>query len=755
MTDQAGKARKSITDAAGRLAQLIEDPNGAAYQTTYTYDVLDDLTVVQQGVQTRTFTYDTLKRLTSATNPESNTITYDYDANGNVHTKTDARGITTTFHYDGLNRVYQKSYSDATPGVTYSYDTGTNGKGHLTQVVSTVSTTNYGPFDAMGRVTASSQVTDTQTYTFSYGYNLAGGMTSETYPSQRTVTTSYDAAGRINGVTGSGNKTYASSFTYSPHGAVQTMTLGNNLTETRQFNSRLQPTSIGLGSLATFAYTYGTTNNNGNVLTHQIILPGLNVTQGYCYDRLNRLTGIYEPVVPGQCQTSGWSQTYDYDQYGNRTNVQSPPYLSNPPTLVPAPAIDSSTNRFQAGTGFGYDNAGNLTQAPAGVRYTYDAENRLINFPSGTATYAYDGDGQRVKKVVGLTTMTYVYNVAGRLVAEYGNEGASGPGGTKYLTADHLGSTRLVTDASGSVISRHDYLPFGEAVSTGISGRTAAMGYEQADGINQKFTGKERDLESGLDDFGARYTSSSLGRFLSVDPTRVSVSVIDPQSWNRYSYALNNPLVYTDPNGKWSTRDHEEIIDAAFRNILSPQDRDDLKHASYLMDTWEGSVHESFKHGMSEEGEDPFIASQRAGEFVSNRLDAAVKAYLIYEDTGDPVYRRMSLYDFGDALHTVTDVQTPQHQGYQVWRGVEGHLSSALSHGIREWASGRLSDLNIPSSEEAKHNATVQATILWSNFQRRLRVEKERRNAEACKNGDASPCTDAKKKANEAPKRKL
>ena len=182
VSDQAGKARKSISDAAGRMAQVIEDPNGAAYQTTYTYDLLDDLTTVQQGVQTRTFTYDTLKRLPSATNPESNTITYDYDANGNVHTKTDARGITTTFHYDGLNRVYQKSYSDATPGVTYSYDTGTNGKGHLTQVVSTVSTTNYGPFDAMGRVTASSQVTDTQTYTFSYGYNLAGGMTSETYP---------------------------------------------------------------------------------------------------------------------------------------------------------------------------------------------------------------------------------------------------------------------------------------------------------------------------------------------------------------------------------------------------------------------------------------------------------------------------------------------------------------------------------------------------------------------------------------------
>src|SRR6185369_907288 len=76
VTDQAGKKRSSVTDGLGRLKQVIEDPLGLAYATTYGYDALDDLTSVTQGAQTRTFVYDSLKRLTRAINPESGTINY-------------------------------------------------------------------------------------------------------------------------------------------------------------------------------------------------------------------------------------------------------------------------------------------------------------------------------------------------------------------------------------------------------------------------------------------------------------------------------------------------------------------------------------------------------------------------------------------------------------------------------------------------------------------------------------------------------
>lgn len=126
---------------------------------------------MNQGVQTRTFTYNSLSRLTSATNSESGTINYVYDDNGNLTSKTDARGVVTDYVYDALNRVTNRNYSltgspppnyQASPNVSYTYDDGTvaNSKGKLTKVSSSVSTTEYMAFDILGRVTRSKQTTD-------------------------------------------------------------------------------------------------------------------------------------------------------------------------------------------------------------------------------------------------------------------------------------------------------------------------------------------------------------------------------------------------------------------------------------------------------------------------------------------------------------------------------------------------------------------------------------------------------------------
>jgi RHS repeat-associated protein len=119
------------------------------------------------------------------------------------------------------------------------------------------------------------------------------------------------------------------------------------------------------------------------------------------------------------------------------------------------------------------------------------------------------------------------------------------------LSYDHLGSVRMVTDQSGNVVSRHDYLPFGEEI-TGSAGRGAQWG--AADDVNQKFTGKERDAETGLDYFGARYYGSALGRFTSPDwsekPEPVPYADLsNPQSLNQYAYVLNNPLAHPDEDG--------------------------------------------------------------------------------------------------------------------------------------------------------------------------------------------------------------
>jgi len=577
VTDQAGKQRRTVTDGLGRLTQVVEAPSALSYQANYQYDVLDDLTVVSQGVQTRSFVYDSLKRLKQATNPESGTVSYQYDANSNLTQKTDARGVVTSHVYDGLNRPTSRSYTNdpaATPAVTYSYDSAgvLNSKGRLTSVSNAVSTCEYLEYDALGRIKQSRQTTvvglSSQSYTMSDGYDLAGNVTSETLPSGRQITTSYDSAGRISTIngqkTGEANRIYASSFSYAAHGAVASMNLGNGLCEHTAFNSRLQPMQIGLGGSASDSsvlkldYSYGTTNNNGNVLSQRIVVTGagLDVTQSYTYDEVNRLKTASEV---------GWSQTYDYDRYGNRA-VRLGSFVSNS-ALTPQSAsatdlsaFDQSNNRLRqaAFPNVEYDGAGNLTRDHVGSTFTYDGENRQITSSVGgvPASYFYDGDGHRVKKGVGpagsAVTTVFVYNAAGQLIAEYSDVAATGGGGTSYLTQDHLGSTRVVTDSGGNVKARHDYLPYGEEIPANIGGRSSIGGYGANNGIRQKFTQKERDAESGLDWFGpGRYYSSPQGRFTSADPLLSSGKPSDPQTWNRYAYALNGPLRYTDPLGMW------------------------------------------------------------------------------------------------------------------------------------------------------------------------------------------------------------
>jgi RHS repeat-associated protein len=218
-------------------------------------------------------------------------------------------------------------------------------------------------------------------------------------------------------------------------------------------------------------------------------------------------------------------------------------------------AFNQANNRI-ALSGFGYDGAaGNLTSDPSTGpnAMLYDAENKMIGYTKAgsTTSYVYDGDGHRVKKIDNAGTTVFVYNAMGQLIAEYSAVAASGGGGTSYLTQDHLGSTRVVTDSGGNVKARHDYLPFGEEIPANVGGRSSIPGYTAADTTKQRFTGKERDGESGLDYFLARYYSSAQGRFTSPDPIMIKIDrLFDPQRLNLYAYVRNNPLLFTDPTGR-------------------------------------------------------------------------------------------------------------------------------------------------------------------------------------------------------------
>ncbi len=404
----------------------------------------------------------------------------------------------------------------------------------------------------------------------SYTYGSGGARKSMTYPSGRVVSYSLGDTGKaiqLSGTFAGGGTAYASAMQYAPSGAVLSTNLaGGSLLEKRTYNELGQATQIevnrGLQLIHRLGYLYPAVGNNGNVSSHNIATPQRTWNQYFGYDSANRLRLAMErsggaPADPntGTCAgtqgtwTGGeWCQRFGFDGFGNvwsAENFEATPLVANNSSWYVG-----STNRYLLnGLNGGYDGAGNQTQLQVNdpqMVTDYDGEGRVLrrrNTQLGTTLfeYGYGGGGQRVRKLVGTVATRYVYGADGELVAEYGATGTSGSASPEYVLTDGLGSTRTKTNGVGLPLARFDYEPFGaEIVRNGSGG----------DRLRQRFTGKERDAETGLDYFGARYMSGAQGRFTSADKPFADQHPSDPQSWNLYSYVRNNPLKNRDPNGQ-------------------------------------------------------------------------------------------------------------------------------------------------------------------------------------------------------------
>lgn len=294
-------------------------------------------------------------------------------------------------------------------------------------------------------------------------------------------------------------------------------------------------------------------------MKQDILVGGVTFTQTFGYDKLNRLSCVKE----GSLSTPTWKQEFEYDPYGNRwipPGGNTLPYTDSITATVAAD-FDTSTNRLitqPIGGLANYDGTGNLKRLAGGPGasgpgthdLSYDGENRIYesNRFGEITSYVYDGFGRRVKRS-GTVPAYFAYDVSGNLLMEESADVEST--GVSYVTQDHLGSTRVVTDKDGNVVRRYDYAPFGEDLKL-AGGRTVAQKYSGSDAEMKdkiRFTGKERDGETGLDYFGARCMASPQGRFTSPDGPLVDQHATDPQSWNLYGYVRNNPLRLVDEDG--------------------------------------------------------------------------------------------------------------------------------------------------------------------------------------------------------------
>ncbi len=283
VTDPTGKQRKTQADGAGRLSAVYEpDPtnnNQLILQTSYAYNVLDQLTQITQSSQTRTYGYDALGRILSATTPEAGRVCFGsvtsgtcnadgYDSFDNLQKRTDARGVLTSYGYDTLNRLTSISYNvsgatgvPATSGVTLTYGStpAQFNNGRPITMTDGVGSENY-VYNNLGMLTQLQKVIGTTTYTTAYQYNVAGELTQITYPSNRVVQQSVDAVGRLcevaSSTTGCGTAAspYATAYGYNAAGLPTGFRYGNGIYASFGFSSdRLQLNCL----------DYSTTNRSG------------------------------------------------------------------------------------------------------------------------------------------------------------------------------------------------------------------------------------------------------------------------------------------------------------------------------------------------------------------------------------------------------------------------------------------------------------------------------------------------------------
>lgn len=525
LTDAKGNVTRYAYDLANEQTAVTR-PDGTTLKTDYNPDGSVADQVDGAGQATR-YAYDSLGRATAVTDPLNRTTNSTYDGAGNLLTVTDPQGQTTTYAYDAANQRTAVTYSDGTtPNVTtIQYDAD----GQRISMTDGTGPSSW-TYDQLNRLTAS---TDGAGNTVGYQYDLNSNLTGLTYPGGQTVRRGYDSANRLQQVTDWLGNSTTFGYDANSNSTTETLPAATGIIDTASYDQAdrlMSITDSHAGS--TFAsFTYS--RDVDNLLNSQSATGVPQPNETYGYSPLNQLRTIN-------------TASYGYDAADNITQLTSGATLSydNGNELTKLTQGTSST-------AFGYDQRGNRTSmtpsSGSPTTYTYDQANRLTAYSSGStaANYVYNGGGLRMSKTVNGAAEPFVWDVAGSLPLLLKDGSTSyvyGPGGQPveqinssgtvlWYHRDQLGSTRLLTDASGSVAATYTYDAYGNRTS---STGTVSNPFSYAGGYT--------DVESGLQYLRARYYDPSTAQFLTRDP--VVATTRSP-----YGYVAGNPLNGVDSSG--------------------------------------------------------------------------------------------------------------------------------------------------------------------------------------------------------------
>lgn len=588
-----------ITYAYDSLNRLDLKTYPDASNVDYTYDLGSRLTSIEDQASRIDYVYDSLNRITSTTNTLNSTaytLDYGYDSLGNRTQVVYPSGYTLDYTYDQLNRLTAIKHL-ASGIVNYSYDTLSRRVGK--KLAGGNLSTNY-RYDTVNRLLSITNRYIPSPVNPPDPHQQISQSPSPGSPDNR-ITFNQISNYNPNPQNQPNDRLSGNGFRQGLRNPYRlwatlfgkkdvTLTDNRNGYRSRNPNPSLWSLVYSLWSInnaeaappgseliSNFTYTY---DNIGNRLTQQT-QRAQQTQETYGYDAVYQVIGV----------SGNQEHSYDYDQVGNREVVDSVNYVSN------------NLNQYTdvGGSLYQYDQNGNLTSDGTNT-YTYDYENRLITASGGgqNSSYQYDAFGRRISKTVDGLTTYFVYDgdqvieehdASGSLTASYiygtgidevltMNRNAQ----TYYYFYDGLSSVTDITNVNGEVVESYSYDVYG------LPNQTSQIGNRFY------FTGREFDEETGIYHYRARTYSPSIGRFLqrdsitwAPDDSRLNKQInlqtsslllaafwqnlgikdvrqfthdqqlknilgapaLNSQLLHLYSYCLNSPTNFIDPQGKW------------------------------------------------------------------------------------------------------------------------------------------------------------------------------------------------------------
>jgi RHS repeat-associated protein len=626
--DARGNTTSFVFDVLRRVTQRTEAAP-FAYVTNFTYSDNHSLVSVQRQTgdsnepwQAVGYTYTLTGKVKTVTDPSGRVLTYDYDGvdrlwrtvdslnrvvevaydsggrpltikdatnqivetrsytnNDLVASKMDPRGNAVSFTFDGFDRLDRITYPDGSYAQNVTYDANGNLLVYRTRTAETI----VMAYDVLNRIVSKTPGTEPQvTYTYDLSSRLLtiGKPVVSGDPSSGAFTNFFDTAGRFF------KEQYPDAKT-----VVHVLDANGNITKTtypdgsyfvdRVYDQLNRLTDIKLNGAGTSAaqFQYDALSRRRKVVFEN------GTSTDYGMEINNEVGSIIQSFVG-----SNVSLTYDFDAVGQMSSE----HISDVANFMwqpPAPttiAYGTANNLNQyptvGGASYNYNNNGCLV-GDGTWTYGYNVESMLVSaVKSGvSASFVYDPSMRQSQKVVGSAKTNYYYSGMQRLADYDGVANAlqqqyvygsglddvliriTGAGTKSYFHQNYQGSVIAITDATGAVINRYTYGPFGES--------------SNLTGTSHGYTGQRFDSEIGLYHYKMRYYNPTIGRFLQPDPVGLAAGL------NMYLYTGNHPLTSSDPLG---LRDMAVYLGRDPQPLNSPLPI--LNHTKILIENSDGTV---------------------------------------------------------------------------------------------------------------------------------------------------------------------